>query len=115
MKRLIVLVLAIVSFSVHSQAQLLLLSGQSYDFEFSSLDLFGEDLTGINPPEGYNFATFDADVNRSTPGATFTVFLFENNAGEAPIATQSGGPDFVTAQTTGGWHDLQGVARVRVD
>lgn len=113
MKRLIVLVSAIVGFSISSQAQLLLSSGQSYSFEFSTLQLFAEDLTGFDP-RGYNFATFYSNVPGSTPGAMFTVDLFENNLGEAPIGTASGS-GFVTAEAFGGWLDLQGIARVTVD
>lgn len=114
MKRLIVLVSAIVSLSLSAQGQTLLLtSGQSYTFHFSTLDKYDEFLTGIDP-RGYNFATFYSDPNGSTPGLTFTVELFENDVSEAPIATASD-TGFVTAQTFGGWHDLQGVARVTVD
>lgn len=103
----------VVGLSFSAQGQLLLTSGQSYTYTFTTLDKYDEFVTGIDP-RGYNFATFYSDPNLSTPGQTFTVELFENNVSELPLATASGS-GFVTADAFGGWHDLQGVARVTVD
>lgn len=117
MKRLIVLVLAVFAgFLTSSPAQLLLSQGQSYEYsfffpEFDPQYYFGDGHPRSNPS---GFATFYSDSARSTPGATFTVALFESNTGESPIATMSGA-GFVTAEAVNGWQDLQGVTRVTVD
>lgn len=114
MKRLIVLVLVVVGGGISSvQAQLLLSPGESYAYQFSSADLtfFGSGNAG--PARGS--ATFYSDLSKSTPGATFTVDLFENNVGESPIGTRTGSGSSVIAPAVGGWQDLQGVARVTVN
>jgi hypothetical protein len=108
MKRLIALV-AVAIFVTSLHAQMLLSPGQSYTYEFSSLLDFGDGYSG--PARG--FATFYTDSLRSTPGATYTVDLFEANASESPIASVNGTGN-VTASSIGAWQDLQGVARVTV-
>src|SRR5262245_3447879 len=112
MKTLALLVLTLVGSIGSSTAQLLLSTGQSFTYEFSTLEFFGDGFTGYGP-NGINFATFYSNPALTTPDAVFTVDLFENNVSETPIATASGN-DFVTALAAGGWHDLQGVGRVTV-
>ena len=112
MNRILALVLVSLGLAVSTRAQLLLSTGESYAFLFSDLSFFGDGYSASNP-NGINFSTFYSDANGSTPGATFRVDLFENNVGEAVIATASGS-GFVTAQANGGWHDRQGVALVTV-
>jgi hypothetical protein len=110
MKRLIgvfFIVVALVGSSL--QAQLLLTPGESFTYEFSTLNDFGDGYPG--PARG--FATFYTDADQSTPGATYRVDLFESNAGDNPIASNTGTGN-VTATANNGWQDLQGVARVTV-
>lgn len=110
MSRLVLALLIIAGFSHSSSAQLLLGPGESYSYAFSTLDFFGDGYVSPNPR---GFATFYSNAGQSTPGATFTVELFENDLSETPIGTASGS-GFVTANAVNGWQDLQGVARVTV-
>jgi hypothetical protein len=114
MKRLIVLGLVAATGLVGSlRAQLLLSPGQSYTHTFLGTDLqyFGSGFPGSNPR---GFATFYTDPARSTPGATYTVDLFENDSSESAIRTVTGTGD-VTANAVNAWQDLQGVARITVN
>jgi hypothetical protein len=114
MKRLIVLVLVIVSgFSASLQAQLLLTPGQSYTYEFNSLAPYGNGLSSPYP-NGHGRAIFYSDAAGSTPGASFTVDLFENDLSESPVGSATGSGN-VSAVGPGAWHDFQGLARVTVN
>jgi hypothetical protein len=93
------------------QAQLLLSPGQSYVYEFSSLLDFGN---GYGSPNPRGFATFHTDPTQSTPGATYTVRLFENTASESPLVSITGTGN-VTANAVNAWQDLTGVASVTVE
>jgi len=112
MKRLIVLVLILIAGLAPSlRAQVLLSPGQSFAYSFISSDLqdFGSGYPNVNP-----FVTFYTDPVRSTPGASYTLDLFENDVGESPMASVTGTGN-VTAPAPGRWQDLQGVARVTVN
>src|SRR4051812_39161947 len=115
MKRLIVLVLLIVGLntSINLNAQLLLSPGQSYTYDFNSLFPYGNGLSSPYP-NGYGRAIFYTDASGSSPGASFTVDLLENDAGETPIGTATGSGN-VSAVGPGGWQDFQGLARVTVN
>ncbi len=93
-------------------AQLSLSTGESFTYQFDTLPNRGEGFTGY-PPGGINYATFTTDPASRDPGDTFMLEIFENNVSEAPLAVATG-TGRVTAQANGGWHDLQGVARVTV-
>lgn len=95
-----------------ARAQLTLSAGESYTYNFDSLGFFGE-VNGGYPPSGINFATFSTVAGSQDPGDAYLVEIFENSTSETPLATSTGAGD-VTAQATGGWHDLQGYARVTV-
>jgi hypothetical protein len=110
MKELIALVLIVTS-SFSLQAQLLLSPGQSFTYSFLEPDLQN---FGSGYPPGNPFATFYTDLARSTPGASYTVDLFENDLGQSPVTSVTGTGN-VTAIAPGGWQDLQGVARVTVN
>jgi len=114
MNKLIVLVLGILGGLGGSlQAQLLLTPGQSYTFTFNTLDPFGNGLNSPYP-NGQGRAIFYTDPLGSTPDASFTVDLFENDAGGSVIGTSTGSGN-VSAVAPGAWHDFQGLARVTVN
>lgn len=113
MKRLMVLVLLVVALNVSLQAQLLLTPGQSYTYDFNSLNFFGNGLSSPYP-NGHGRAIFYSDPSGSTPGASFTVDLFETDLGEGPVGTSTGTGN-VSAVAPGAWHDFQGHARVTVN
>ena len=108
---LLILVVAL-TISSSASAQLLLSAGESYVYEFNTLPFYGEGYTGF-PASGINYATFTTDPASRDPGDAFTVEIFEDNLGQTPLAVGTGSST-VTAQANGGWHDLQGVARVTV-
>ena len=110
MNRLVLVVLIAVAALQSARAQLLLSQGQSYTYEFSSLLDFGDGYASANPR---GFATFYTDSGQSTPGASYRLELFENNASEAPIATVNGTGN-VTANAVNAWQDFNGAARVTV-
>jgi hypothetical protein len=95
-----------------AQAQLTLSAGESYTYSFDSLPYFG-DVNGAYPPTGINFATFSTVAGSQDPGDAYLLEIFENSTSETPLAMNTGAGT-VTAQATGGWHDLQGFARVTV-
>jgi len=113
MKRVIALVLLIVGLNTSINAQLLLGPGESYTYNFNSLLPYGNGLSSPYP-NGYGRAIFYSDSAGSTPGASFTVDLFEDNAGDTPFGTSTGSGN-VSAVGPGGWHDFQGLARVTVN
>ena len=101
-----------VAFGGVAHAQLTLSAGESYTYQFDTLPFFGEGYQGF-PPPGEGFATFNSTAGSQDPGDAFRVEIFENSTSEAPLATANGGST-VTADSTGGWQDLQGFARVTV-
>lgn len=111
MKRIPLILGLIAMVATSGRAQQLLSPGQSYTYNFLDLQNFGD---GYSSPNPRGFATFYTDTARSTPGATYRLELFENNTGEAPIATVNNGTGNVTATAVNGWQDLNGVARVTV-
>ena len=111
MQRVIVLVVILIAVSSSSLRAQLLTPGQSFTYSFLEADLINFGDASSPNPRGY--ATFYSDPARSTPGAVFTVDLFESNTGESPIASNTGSST-VTANANNAWQDLQGVARVTV-
>jgi hypothetical protein len=112
MKTIIMLILSALMLPATSlRAQLLLSPGQSYAYEFSSLQSFGD---GYASPNARGFATFHTDSAQSTPGATYTVQLFENSLSDPALASVTGSGN-VTANAVNAWQDFTGIARVTVD
>lgn len=93
-------------------AQLSLSTGESFTYQFDTLPFKGEGYTGY-PAGGVNYATFTTDPSSRDAGNEFTLEIFENNTSEIPLAIATG-TGTVTAQANGGWHDLQGAARITV-
>src|SRR5436190_8799881 len=113
MKKLIVLVLVVVGLNTSIHAQLLLGPGQTYTYDFNSLFPYGNGLSSPYP-NGYGRAIFYTDAAGSTPGASFTVDLFEIDTSETPVGTATGSGN-VSAVGPDAWHDFQGAARVTVN
>ena len=111
MKNLVFAIVAVLMpGAVHGQ--LTLSAGESFTYNFNTLPFFGEGYTGF-PPGGINYATFESDPRTHDAGDAFRVEIFETSASDTPSAVNSG-LGSITAQGNGGWHDLQGVARVTV-
>ena len=112
MKTVIMLILGAMMLSAASlRGQLLLSPGQSFAYEFSSLQSFGD---GYASPNARGFATFHTDSSQSTPGHNYTVQLFENSLSESPLVSVSGTGN-VTANAVNAWQDFTGIARVTVN
>jgi len=111
MNRMIMVVFGVMAlFAAPVQAQMLLAPGESYTYDFLDLQDFGD---GYVSPNRRGFATFYIDPAQSTSGATYRLELFENNTGEAAIATVNGSGN-VTANAVNAWQDRTGAARVTV-
>jgi len=95
-----------------SYGQLLLLPGQSWSYQFSTLSFTGVVSTFTANPQGsLHFA-----VNSSSwqAGSVLRYEMFENSTAETPIAsgTLSSTPPFSgSAQSLGSWQDRQGAVR----
>ena len=111
MKNLFLVVIAMM-LPVAAHAQLTLSAGQSFTYNFNTLPFFGEGYSGF-PAGGINYATFESDPTSHDPGDAFRVEIFKTSASDTPSAVNSG-LGSITAQGNGGWHDLQGAARVTV-
>jgi len=95
-----------------SYGQVLLLPGQSWSYQFSTLSFTGVVSTFTANPQGsLHFA-----VNSSSwqAGSVLHYEMFENSTAETPIAsgTLSSTPPFSgSAQSLGSWQDRQGAVR----
>ena len=95
-----------------SYGQLLLLPGQSWSYQFSTLSYTGLVSTFTANPQG----SLQFAVNGSSwqPGSVLHYEMFENSTAETPIAsgTLSSTPPFSgSAQSLGSWQDRQGALR----
>jgi hypothetical protein len=94
-----------------AHAQLLLSPGETFVYEFSGLQSFGDGYASPNPR---GFATFNTDPAQSTPGYSYTVQLFENSLSDPALVSVTGTGN-VTANAVNAWQDFNGIARVTVN
>ena len=103
------LLLAAFTLCMPARGQMLLNTGESYIFNFSTLPLHNT--------TGYVFlggtAAFSLDPTSLSPGYEMQFDVFENNISETPLfsSIRSASDAFVGADLPGAWQDHQGVVR----
>jgi len=117
LKCLILLVSLLMQIGVCAQGTLKLNAGESFTYEFSSVQLVG--LTFPDPP----FLTYGSlgcfFSPASVPGSTMLWEMFATSVSDSPIASQVVGvpvfpqpPNPPPIYANAGWQDLQGIVRL---
>jgi hypothetical protein len=101
--------------ALSAHGQLVLSNGQTWDYSFSSLPLFG--FTNAFATTVHGEFGFTVNASSFQAGEMLAYDMFENSASEAPICSgtmTTAQPNSLICSGGQAWQDLQGVVRFRM-